>query len=69
MAVPLLSSAAVHAGRSNEQLSVEAPNLLQDGLEADAMLIYGPQLHLRLRERVGDRLDDWPKFFELLLHR
>ena len=43
--------------RSNGALPVKAPDLLQDRLEADAVLIHGPQLHLRLREGGRYRLD------------
>jgi hypothetical protein len=42
---------------------VEAPDLFEDRLQADAMLVDGPQLDTRLGEGGRDRLDDWPRLF------
>jgi hypothetical protein len=44
-------------------LAVEAPDLLEDGLQADAVLIDGPELDARLRESGRDRLDERPNVF------
>jgi hypothetical protein len=39
--------------RGQRALAVNTPDLVQDGLEANAMLVDGPELNLRVRE--GDR--------------
>lgn len=43
--------------------SVEAPHLLEDWLQADAVLIDSPEFDARLRVRGRDRLDDRPDLF------
>src|SRR5271165_5668163 len=49
--------------RRNGALSVKAPDLLQDGLEADAVLIHRPQLDLRRGKGGRYGLDERPDLF------
>ena len=49
--------------RGDGTLAVKAPDLLQDGLEPDAVLIHGPQFYLRLREGGRYGLDEWADLF------
>ena len=49
--------------RRDRTFSVEAPDLLEDGLQPDAMLVRGPELDLRSGEGGRDGLDKRPQFF------
>jgi hypothetical protein len=42
---------------------VEAPDLLEDRFQADAVLVDRPELDARLREGGRDRLDERPNVF------
>lgn len=44
-------------------LPVEAPDFVQNGFQADAMLVDGPEFDARLRIRGGDCLDDRTDLF------
>ena len=49
--------------RGERALAVETPDLVQDGLEPDAVLIGGPQLDLRLWEGRRDRAQQRSQLF------
>ena len=49
--------------RRDRAFAAEAPDLLEDGLQPDAMLVDGPELDLRLGEGGGDRLDERTDLF------
>ena len=49
--------------RRDRPLPVEAPDLVQDGLQADAVLVGRPELDCGLGVGGRDRLDDRPELF------
>lgn len=49
--------------RRRGAVTVEAPDLLEDRLQADTVLIDRPELDARLRVGGRDRLDDRPQLF------
>jgi hypothetical protein len=49
--------------RRGGPLGVEAPYLLEDRLQPDAVLVDGPEFDTRLRVGGRDRLDDRPQLF------
>jgi hypothetical protein len=49
--------------RRGGPLAVEAPDFVQDRLQADAVLVDRPEFDTRLRVGGRDRLDDRPQLF------
>ncbi len=49
--------------RRNRPLAVETPDLVQDGLQPDAMFVDRPELDVGLREGGGDHADERAELF------
>jgi hypothetical protein len=49
--------------RRERPLAVETPDLVQDGLQSDAMFVDGPELDLGLGKGGGDSLNERAEFF------